>query len=170
MSTSTETLVLRPIEPRDDAAVASIIRAVMPEFGADGPGFAIHDPEVSTMSAAYSRPRHAYFVVERDGRVIGGAGIAPLEGGDPGICELRKMYFLPEARGLGAGERMLRHCLAFAREAGFKLCYLETLAGMKQAQKLYRRLGFEPLCAPMGKTGHFGCDNWYALDLTKPAA
>jgi putative acetyltransferase len=170
MSTSTETLVLRPIEPRDDAAVASIIRTVMPEFGADGPGFAIHDPEVATMSAAYSRPRHAYFVVERNGRVIGGAGIAPLEGGDPGVCELRKMYFLPDARGLGAGERMLRHCLAFAREAGFKLCYLETLAGMKQAQKLYRRLGFEPLCAPMGKTGHFGCDNWYALDLTKPAA
>ncbi|QSQ22991.1 GNAT family N-acetyltransferase [Pyxidicoccus parkwayensis] len=170
MSTSTETLVLRPIEPRDDAAVASIIRKVMPEFGADGPGFAIHDPEVSTMSAAYARPRHAYFVLEREGRVIGGAGIAPLEGGDAGVCELRKMYFLPEARGLGAGERMLRRCLDFAREAGFKLCYLETLAGMKQAQKLYRRLGFEPLCAPMGKTGHFGCDNWYALDLTKPAA
>ncbi|MCY1019859.1 GNAT family N-acetyltransferase [Pyxidicoccus sp. MSG2] len=170
MSTSTETLVLRPIEPRDDAAVASIIRTVMPEFGADGPGFAIHDPEVSTMSAAYSRPRHGYFVVERNGRVIGGAGIAPLDGGDPGVCELRKMYFLPEARGLGAGERMLRRCLDFAREAGFRLCYLETLAGMKQAQKLYRRLGFEPLCAPMGKTGHFGCDNWYALDLTKPAA
>jgi putative acetyltransferase len=170
MSTSTETLVLRPVEPRDDAAVASIIRTVMPEFGADGPGFAIHDPEVATMSAAYSRPRHAYFVVERNGRVIGGAGIAPLEGGDPGVCELRKMYFLAEARGLGVGERMLRHCLAFAREAGFQRCYLETLAGMKQAQKLYRRLGFESLCAPMGKTGHFGCDNWYALDLTKPPA
>lgn len=170
MSTSLEDWVLRPIEPRDDAAVATLIRTVMPEFGADGPGFAIHDPEVSTMSAAYARPRHAYFVVERAGRVIGGAGIAPLEGGAPDVCELRKMYFLPEARGLGLGERMLRRCLGFAREAGFRLCYLETLAAMQQAQKLYRRLGFEPLCAPMGKTGHFGCDNWYALDLTKPAA
>lgn len=169
MSTSTETLVLRPIEPRDDAAVASIIRTVMPEFGADGPGFAIHDPEVSTMHAAYSRPRHGYFVLERAGRVIGGAGIAPLDGGDPGVCELRKMYFLPEARGQGAGERMLRRCLDFAREAGFKTCYLETLSGMNQAQKLYKRLGFQTLCAPMGKTGHFGCDHWYALDLTKPA-
>ena len=34
---------IRPIEARDDDAVAAIIRAVMPEFGADGPGFAIHD-------------------------------------------------------------------------------------------------------------------------------
>ncbi|MFP2931116.1 GNAT family N-acetyltransferase [Pyxidicoccus sp. 3LG] len=170
MNTSTEEPVIRPIQPGDDAAVAAIIRTVMPEFGADGPGFAIHDPEVSTMSAAYSRPRHAYFVVERAGRVIGGGGIAPLEGGDPSVCELRKMYFLPEARGLGLGERMLRRCLDFAREAGFQRCYLETLAGMKQAQKLYQRLGFERLCAPMGSTGHFGCDNWYALDLSKPPA
>ena len=43
---------IRPVRPGDDAAVAAIIRTVMPEFGADGPGFAIHDPEVSAMSAA----------------------------------------------------------------------------------------------------------------------
>ncbi|GHG94126.1 GNAT family N-acetyltransferase [Comamonas sp. JC664] len=165
---STEALTLRRIDARDDTSVADIIRTVMPEFGADGPGFAIHDPEVSAMTAAYSRPRHAYFVVERAGRIIGGGGIAPLEGGDAGVCELRKMYFLPEARGLGLGERLLRHCLEFARDAGFRTCYLETLAGMNQAQKLYRRMGFEPLCAPMGNTGHFGCDHWYSRDLSLP--
>jgi putative acetyltransferase len=158
-------LQLRPIEPRDDAAVARIIRTVMPEFGAGGPGFAIHDPEVDAMSAAYAAPGHAYYVVERAGVVVGGGGIAPLTGGPEGVCELRKMYFLPEARGLGVGERLLRHCLGFAREAGYRTCYLETLEGMTQAQRLYRRLGFEPLCAPMGATGHHGCDRWYALPL-----
>jgi putative acetyltransferase len=166
MSTESTELKLRPIEPRDDAAVAAIIRTVMPEFGADGPGFAIHDPEVGGMSEAYARPGRAYFVVEdASGQVLGGAGIAPLEGGEPGVCELRKMYFLPRARGLGLGERLLRRCLEFAREAGYQLCYLETLKGMEQAQKLYRKVGFEKLCAPMGSTGHFGCDNWYALKL-----
>ncbi|MCP3141771.1 GNAT family N-acetyltransferase [Pyxidicoccus xibeiensis] len=170
MSTSTEEWVVRPITPGDDAAVAAVIRTVMPEFGMDGPGFAMQDPEVMAMSAAYSRPRHAYFVVERAGKVVGGAGIAPLEGGEPTVCELRKMYFLTEARGQGMGERMLRRCLDFAREAGFQRCYLETTVGMKQAQKLYRRLGFEPLCAPLGRTGHFGCDTWYARDLAKPLA
>jgi putative acetyltransferase len=29
---------LRSITPADDAAIAAIIRLVMPEFGADGPG------------------------------------------------------------------------------------------------------------------------------------
>ena len=167
MSTETNTeLKLRPIQPQDDAAVAGVIRTVMPEFGADGPGFAIHDPEVQGMSAAYARPGRAYFVVEdAGGRVLGGAGIAPLDGGEPGVCELRKMYFLREARGRGVGEKLLRHCLEFARGAGYQLCYLETLKGMDQAQKLYRKLGFEALCGPMGSTGHFGCDHWYALKL-----
>jgi len=146
--------------------MASVIRAVMPEFGADGPGFAIHDPEVDGLSTAYATPGRAYWVVvDEADRVMGGGGIAPLDGGEAGVCELRKMYFLPQARGHGVGERLLRQCLDFARQAGYQTCYLETLASMTQAQKLYQRLGFRPLSKPMGATGHFGCDRWYALDL-----
>ncbi|SEM26932.1 putative acetyltransferase [Stigmatella aurantiaca] len=156
---------VRPIEPRDDAAVARIIRTVMPEFGADGPGFALHDPEVDRMCAAYSRPGHAYFVLEHGERVVGGGGIAPLAGNTAGVCELQKMYFLPEARGHGQGERLLRQCLAFAREAGYQLCYLETLTGMDGAQKLYQRVGFERIPQSMGNTGHFSCDRFYTLRL-----
>ncbi len=157
--------LIRPITPEDNAAVAAIIRTVMPEFGADGPGFAIHDPEVDTMCLAYAQPRSSYFVVERDGRVIGGAGIAPLEGGDPDVCELRKMYFLPEARGIGAGTAMMQRCLDAAREHGFARCYLETLTGMDQAQALYLRSGFKQLCAPLGGTGHFSCDRFFLREL-----
>lgn len=158
-------LAIRPITRDDDAAVAAIIRSVMPEFGADGPGFAIHDAEVGGMSGAYARPRAAYFVVSDGARVIGGGGVAPLESGDADTCELRKMYFLPEARGRGAGAAMLARCLEAARGFGYKRCYLETLARMDAARKLYLKFGFRPLCAPMGQTGHFGCDNYYALDL-----
>lgn len=158
---------LRPIEPDDDAAVASIIRTVMPEFGAQGPGFAINDPEVDWMSRAYAGPRAAYFVVERGGRVLGGGGIAPLAGGDEAVCELRKMYFLPEARGLGMGEALLRHCLATARGLGYRTCYLETLGGMDAAVALYEKLGFARLTQPMGATGHFACDRYYALELER---
>jgi len=157
--------LIRPIDPRDSAAVAAIIRAVMPEFGADGPGFAIHDAEVNDMHAAYTRPRSAYFVVERDGVVIGGGGVAPLDAGEADVCELRKMYFLPEARGIGAGAAMMQCCLDTARTLGFKRCYIETLTGMDAAQALYKKYGFEPLCEPMGGTGHFGCDRFFIRDL-----
>jgi len=152
---------IRPIAPADDVAMAAIIRAVMPEFGASGDGFAINDPEVDWMSRAYAAPRHAYFVLERDGRVIGGAGIAPLAGGNADTCELRKMYFLPEARGIGAGAMMMARCLDAAREAGFSQCYLETLCGMDAAMRLYERSGFQRIDGPMGATGHGGCDTFY---------
>lgn len=157
--------LIRSIEARDDAAIAAIIREVMPSFGACGPGFALDDPEVDAMSAAYGAPRSAYFVIEERCRVIGGAGVAPLDGGDPGTCELRKMYTLPEARGRGLGERLLRLCLATAREFGFRQCYLETLTGMDAAMKLYERMGFRRLPGPLGRTGHFGCDRHYLLGL-----
>jgi putative acetyltransferase len=160
-----ETFHIRPIEPRDDAAMAAVIRAVMPEFGADGPGFAIHDAEVDAMHAAYAQPRSAYFVVERDGRVLGGGGVAPLAAGAADTCELRKMYFLPALRGLGAGRALMQRCLASARQSSFRHCYLETLADMDAAQALYLKTGFRRLPAALGSTGHFGCNRWYMLDL-----
>lgn len=156
---------IRPITAEDDAVMASIIRTVMPAFGAVGCGFAINDPEVDWMSRAYAEPRHAYFVVERGGRVLGGGGIAPLTGSDGDTCELRKMYFLPEARGIGAGAAMMARCLDAARDAGFRQCYLETLTGMDAAQRLYERSGFHRIDGPMGATGHGGCNTFYLLDL-----
>lgn len=157
--------LLRPIRPEDDAAVAALIRTVMPEFGAVGDGYAINDPEVDWMAKAYSAPRCAYFVVERDGVVQGGGGIAPLAGGDGDTCELRKMYFMPSLRGLGAGTALMAACLDAARAHGFKRCYLETLRGMDAAQKLYARSGFQRLDAPMGDTGHGGCNTFMAREL-----
>ena len=156
---------IRPIEAADDARMAQIIRTVMPEFGATGDGFAINDPEVDWMARAYAEPRCSYFVVEKDGEVLGGAGVAPLINGEEDVCELRKMYFLPELRGQGAGAAMMQLCLDAARAHGFRRCYLETLRGMDAAMKLYERTGFRRLPGPMGATGHGGCNAFYLLDL-----
>lgn len=161
----TQNMLIRPIEARDDAAIAALIRTVMPEFGADGAGFAIHDAEVAAMSAAYTQPRCSYFVLELDGTVAGGAGVAPLQGGEADVCELRKMYFLPAARGIGAGSAMMARCLDAARAHGFRRCYLETLTGMDAAQALYKRSGFTPICASLGGTGHHGCDRYFLREL-----
>lgn len=157
--------LIRPIAASDDATMANIIRTVMPEFGATGSGFAISDPEVDWMSRAYGEPRSAYFVVEREGKVLGGGGVAQLVGGEDDVCELRKMYFLPEARGLGAGAAMMLRCLDAARDFGFKRCYLETLSGMDAAMRLYERSGFRRIPCSMGATGHGGCNTFYLLEL-----
>ena len=81
------------------------------------------------------------------------------------MCELRKMYFLGEARGQGQGRRLLQHCIEAARRLGYRRCYLETLTGMDAAQHLYSDAGFRKLCGPLGATGHFACDRYFALEL-----
>ncbi|MCA9643757.1 MAG: GNAT family N-acetyltransferase [Polyangiaceae bacterium] len=156
---------IRPCRADDDPDIAGIIRRVMPEYGAEGPGYAINDPEVDHMSQAYRGKRAAYYVVTREGRVVGGGGFAPLAGGEGKTCELRKMYFLPEARGHGVGRQLLVRVLEQAKAAGFTHCYLETLEHMTRARALYRSLGFQPLDKPRGATGHFGCDSWMLLEL-----
>jgi len=163
-------VTMRAIRPTDDPIVADIIRTVMTEHGAVGPGFAIVDPEVACMSGAYadtSDPPARYFVLEQGGQVIGGAGFAPLAGGDPDVCELRKMYLRPAVRGAGLGRRLLAHVLEHARAAGYARCYLETMATMQRARALYESVGFERLSCALGRTGHYGCDAWYACDLRR---
>lgn len=160
-------VTVRPIHPDDNRQVAAIIRNVMPEFGASGEGFAIHDQEVENMYMAYSRPRCIYFVCDSELGIVGGGGIAPLEGGDTFTCELKKMYFLPAARGKGLGQKILSKCLRAAKEKGFRYCYLETFNTMKDAMKLYQKNGFIKIPGPLGNTGHFACDTFYQLDLSE---
>ena len=157
--------VIRPMKASDREAVAALIRTVMPEFGAKGPGYAINDPEVDDMFAAYRGPRSAYWVVTRGEELVGGGGFAPLANAESDICELRKMYFYPEARGVGLGQELLTMCLDGARRAKFVRMYLETLARMEKARALYEKNGFSRLDRPMGDTGHFGCDAFYVRDL-----
>lgn len=166
---------IRRIRQRDNPAVARIIRGVMTEYGAVGEGYSIEDPEVDDMFSAYSGNRSAFFVIEKNDAVVGCGGIAPLESGPKEnkvgengvseVCELRKMYFLPELRGIGMGTRLLELCLEMAREKAYRHCYLETIEAMEEARHLYRKHGFTHLEAPMGNTRHSACNAWMAKDL-----
>lgn len=160
MNVSAEpTLALRTLQPEDNAAIAGVIRAVSAEYGLTADkGYTVADPELDTLYEVYSQPGHAYWVVECEGRVVGGGGIAPLRCSEPGICELQKMYFLPVARGKGIAKRLAYQAMEHARREGFERCYLETTAFLKEAVGLYERLGFQHIDAPLGCTGHVDCE------------
>ena len=157
--------IIRKVLPEDNAALAVLIRSVLVELGVPKVGTAYEDPELDNMFSTYNKARNAYFVLEEDGEILGGAGIAPLAGEHPSICELQKMYFSPATRGLGLGKQMMDSCLAFAKENNYSLCYLETLPNMKAAQKLYRKTGFDYIDGPMGNTGHTSCNVWLTKSL-----
>ncbi len=158
-------ITIRQIEAADNAVVAGIIRLVMTEFEAVGCGYSISDSEVDDMHNAYAPAGSAFFVVELDGHVYGCGGLGPLRGADDDTCELRKMYFKSELRGLGVGAQLLELCLEEALKGGYRRCYLETKDNMQQARRLYGKFGFEYLDEPMGDTGHTSCGTWMVRKL-----
>lgn len=149
--------IIRLIERKDNLIIAEVIRKVLIDLGVPKVGTAYADKSLDFMFETYQKPRTAYFVVERNGVLLGGAGIAPLDNYDGNVSELQKMYFLPEARGLGIGKQMMEFCVAKAREFKFEKIYLETMDFMTPAQKLYKKSGFENIDGPLGNTGHFSC-------------
>jgi len=157
---------IRPIAPNDDEKMSVVIRQVMSEFGAEGNGMSIGDPEVDGMYEAYRQKRSAYFVAIKSTKFLGGAGIAPLvNSSDDDVCELRKIYIQPSGRGMGLGRKLMDSCLEAAREMGYKQIYLETLDNMFHARHLFEKYGFRYLDAPLGETGHYGCTMWAIRDL-----
>jgi len=161
-----ENYSIRKIKKEDNKAVAELIRAVFDELNIPKVGTAYADPYLDLMFEEYNKPKSVYYVVESNGKIVGSAGVAPLENEVETICELQKMYFLPETRGLGIGSQMMAMCLQSAKDFGFEKCYLETMPFMLDAQKLYKKVGFEYICSPMGSTGHTSCPVWMLKDLS----
>lgn len=153
------TATLRRITATDNPAIAGVIRQVSAEYGLTADkGYTVADPNLDELYELYSQPGHAYWVVELSGVVVGGGGIAPLSCSEPDICELQKMYFLPSVRGQGLAKKLALLAMEHARTQGFRRCYLETTAFLKEAIALYEHLGFAHIDGPLGCTGHVDCE------------
>lgn len=156
---------IREIKKEDNQEIAAVIRSVFISDNYPKTGTAFADSQLDFMFETYNVPKAIYFVVEENGKIIGGAGIAQLENSHENICELQKMYFLKEARGKGFGLEMITKCIEKATEFGYEKCYLETLPEMLNAQKLYKKVGFDYLEKPLGTTGHTTCPVWMIKQL-----
>ncbi|HYJ38440.1 MAG TPA: GNAT family N-acetyltransferase [Chitinophagaceae bacterium] len=160
-----EHVFIRIIQQDDNPALASIVRNTLAEFGANHPGTVFYDPTTDDLFNLFQKERSIYYVAELNDEIVGGAGIYPSDGLNADTCELVKMYLLPQARGLGLGKELINRSLSFAKQAGYKKVYLESMPELKQALKIYENFGFKYLDGPLGNTGHYGCDRWMLLEL-----
>ncbi|GAA4467774.1 GNAT family N-acetyltransferase [Nemorincola caseinilytica] len=156
---------IRPIRQNDNIAIATIIRSVLTEFGANKPGTVYYDPTTDDLFSLFSMPGAEYHILEVDGQIAGGAGIYPTPGLPNGCCELVKLYILPTVRGKGLGKVLIEDCFAIARRLGYTQVYLETMPELKMAVGLYEKCGFRYLTCSLGNSGHFGCDLWMLKEL-----
>lgn len=153
---------IREIQSKDNGSVELIIRNCLIEFNGNREGTAWEDPDLCRFSEIYNTDDKKYWVAESD-KIVGGVGIAPLAGAD-GVCELQKMYCIPEVRGTGVSHKLIEVALDHAKKY-FDRCYLETFGNMTAAQKFYEKYGFTRIEKPLGNTGHYACDVLYIKDL-----
>ena len=98
------------------------------------------EAEFAGLPAPYAPPGGCLLLARRDSEAIGMIGLKPLA---PDIAEIKRLYVVPEARGLGLGKRLAERAIAKAQAKGYARVRLDThRPSMGAAIGLYRGLGF----------------------------
>jgi putative acetyltransferase len=158
-------ITLRNISQTDNKELAELIRTVFREFKIDRPGTVYFDPTTDDLYSLFQTYGSVYWIAEDDGKMAGGCGVFPTPGLPPGCAELVKLYLLSDQRGRGTGKLLLEKSIESAKKLGYSQLYLESLPELGKAIGLYEKSGFRFIPAPMGNSGHFGCDIWMIKDL-----
>lgn len=130
------------VQSADDSAI-ELIRAFFHRYVATlGDDALLHTTlgqDMNDLPGDYSPPMGRLFLLTRDGQPIGFAGVRPLT---EGVCEMKRLYVSPEARGQGLGMQLALVVIRAAREMGYRRIVLDSQPYMRMAVKLYRELGF----------------------------
>jgi ribosomal protein S18 acetylase RimI-like enzyme len=95
--------------------------------------------ELATLPGQYASPQGCILLAKDSEQVIGCVALRPLE---DGICEMKRLYVVPEYRGRGIGRDLAQMVVNEAREIGYKKMRLDTIESMQEARTLYSSLGF----------------------------
>ncbi|HUZ59544.1 MAG TPA: GNAT family N-acetyltransferase [Hanamia sp.] len=158
-------MLIRKIKGDDDVTMATIIRNSLEEFNAAKPGTAYFDETTDHLSDLFKKKASAYFVMEINNEIAGGAGYFPTKGLPHDTCELVKMYISKKFRGNGYGQMLLQKCMGKAKKRGYQKIYLESMPELVKAILMYEKNGFEYILKPLGNSGHSGCNIWMIKNL-----
>jgi putative acetyltransferase len=154
-------LTIRRAGNNDAEKIVALVFSVLREFGLE-PDPSATDADLQDIDANYAQRGGIFEVIDDPaGILVGTIGIFPI---DQDTCELRKMYFASNVRGLGLGRYMLQRAVDEAKKRGFRRMVLETSSKLTAANHLYKRFGFRPFTADHLSSR---ADQSYELDLTR---
>jgi putative acetyltransferase len=152
--------LIRDWQPDDRQSAAALIDSVLAEYGLGSePNGA--DRDVLQVEQAYWATGGAFWVVERQGQLVGTAGYYPVSRGTNAV-EIRKMYLCPDARGQGLGRFLLQTLEQTIATKGFTQIWIETASVLQPAIALYENSGYQPSTGV--ETAR--CDRIYVKQLT----
>jgi ribosomal protein S18 acetylase RimI-like enzyme len=142
---------IRPVSAAGDELV--FVKTLFVEY-AESLEFAIcfegFDRELETLPGAYVPPGGNLWLARVGTAVAGCVALRP--DAEPGVAEIKRLYVRPGFRGHRLGGRLTRTALGFAEASGYRTARLDTMVGrMREAQAIYRQLGFEVRPAPPGR-------------------
>jgi carbonic anhydrase len=98
------------------------------------------DEELATLPGKYSSPEGRLYLVKTGNKYIGCIGLRKYENE---ICEMKRLYIKPEARGLGIGHKLVELIINDAKKIGYKKMRLDTIKNqMAAAIEIYKKNGF----------------------------
>lgn len=140
MDTSFKSFLIRDWQPADRDEAAAVIGQVLTEYGL---GWEPSGADIDVVQVETHYQDGEFWVVEQNGTVVGTAAYYPIERGEQAV-EIRKMYLLPAARGQGLGRFLLVQLERAIAARGFKEIWLETATVLKEAVRMYEKLGYLP--------------------------
>ena len=136
-------LTFRPV-PLDHEPARSLASAMRDEIATIYENVDLDGPEMPKAGPRELGPPGGVFLVGFDDRGVPvcGGGVKNLGGG---VCEIKRMYVVPDARRGGRGRELLEALEEEARRLGYARARLDTGPRQERSERMYLAAGYEPI-------------------------